>query len=262
MKVLISTTLLLLVTISGIIYKSNDIVFNTLKYKTGVIVKIYHIFGGDLEVKNNRGKSLFQKAISNDNKEVFQYLIKAKANLDTQDTYGITPLMSAIVLKKNEYAFKLIDNGCDLNLHDIGKTSALHFAITGGNIEVAKYLIEKGAKINTPDVNGDTPLSAAVRGGYLSLVEGLVKRNVNIDFQDKFGMSALLEAVQLGKKDSIKFLLKSGANAVLVNKKNKNIYDLAKENLDKQIYVDLKEICEKDNLNCPPQQTQGNSLEN
>lgn len=105
--------------------------------------------------------------IKNDDKEEFERLLKEDKNLDSRpyflgiDLINMPPLIYAIKFGKDEYVYKLVENGTDVNntKHPYDKTP-LMFSLEENdkNFEIARYLIDNGADIHI-EVNGKTALN-------------------------------------------------------------------------------------------------------
>lgn len=92
------------------------------------------------------------------------------SKLNKTDRYGVTPLLYAVELGKNELAKTLISKGVDVNetgSSTVGGCSlwtsydgvtALAAACRQGNVEMAKYLIENGADESMADCQGLAPI--------------------------------------------------------------------------------------------------------
>ena len=117
-------------------------------------------------------KSLILKALTNeDDENMFPFVlgqIKIKAAavghnpldyIDQVDKDGDTPLMAAILLKKNDIAKKLIEEeGADFRALNYKGQNCLHWAGIEGNIEMVPYLKEKGLDINAKDKESENNL--------------------------------------------------------------------------------------------------------
>ena len=79
--------------------------------------------------------------------------------IDQVDKDGDTPLMAAILLKKNDIAKRLIENeGADFRVLNFKGQTCLHWAGIEGNIEIVPYLKEKGLDINAKDKESESNL--------------------------------------------------------------------------------------------------------
>jgi len=99
--------------------------------------------------------NIFKLIKINDMKGI-EKLIKIGYNLDKQNMYGETALMSACWYGKNEIIFKLIEAGCNLDLQDMNGETTLMDACNNNQKDVVFKLIEFGCNLNIQDKNGKT----------------------------------------------------------------------------------------------------------
>lgn len=71
---------------------------------------------GDLEVKNEQGKSPLYLAVEKENTELIQLLLAAGADINTQEKFGYTPLAIAAMRGKLDLVKLLIQNGAKTNI--------------------------------------------------------------------------------------------------------------------------------------------------
>jgi ankyrin repeat protein len=98
-------------------------------------------------------------------KEVAEFLIAQKAEIDALDESGRTPLDLAVLDGHRDVAEVLLDHGADIKSRvadsfardDVGWTP-LHFAALGGHKDVVELLLDRGADVNAKGKKGDTPL--------------------------------------------------------------------------------------------------------
>ena len=121
-----------------------------------------------------------------------------KKIINEKDKQGRTPLMEAIIFKKEEIAKYLIESGANINEQDNNGWCALHFAAQEFLVDTTKLLLEKKAKIDLQDSDGNTPL-----------------------FRSLFSSQ--------GRGDIISLLLSAGANKNLKNQSGVSPYELAKQ---------------------------------
>lgn len=85
----------------------------------------------------------------------------------SKDEKGITPLHAAAFAGRKEMAQFLLANKAEVNAKDISGETPLFVAVLAGNNYVAELLLANGADVNTADNKGHTPL--AVAGGRRTL---------------------------------------------------------------------------------------------
>jgi ankyrin repeat protein len=80
----------------------------------------------------------------------------------TTDRMGRQRLHYAALEDDLSQAELLIQSGADLNAQDSAGLTALHFAAQKGSIRVARLLLDRGANVNIEDEYGNAPLWTAV----------------------------------------------------------------------------------------------------
>jgi ankyrin repeat protein len=96
------------------------------------------------------------------NVEILNMLVQAKANVNTKNKYGNTPLILAAVQGNVEIIDLLIKAGADINAKDKFNQTALIKALAKGKYVVAKKLLEYKANVNIVTINGSTALIFAI----------------------------------------------------------------------------------------------------
>ncbi|KAK1758303.1 ankyrin repeat-containing domain protein [Echria macrotheca] len=152
--------------------------------------------------------------------------------IETINSQGETPLMTASRCGHIEVARLLLDHGADVNAQrGFDHFTPLHFAIQrgGGDQALAELLISRGARLNAGDDEGFRPLTYAIWKRDGSLVRMLLARGAGIDEQDRSGFSVLCRAVQDGSEDMVRLLLELGARVDVRNRLGKTALDIAEE---------------------------------
>ena len=103
---------------------------------------------------------------------------------------------------------ELIENGADLNLHDVNGETPLHFAAREYRTEEAKLLLAHGAIADAQDEHGNTPLWRAVfyskdRGEMIAL---LLAAGADKKLENKHGVSPEKLANTIATHDAAQFL--------------------------------------------------------
>jgi ankyrin repeat protein len=112
-----------------------------------------------------------------DRVEVASVLISAKAQINPQGKFVLSPLMHAV--GNLEMVKLLIANGTDVNQKNFRGATALMAAAIDGAPSVVRYLLEQGADVNARDKDGTTALMLAESR------------------RDQFGASDLEEIIQV-----------------------------------------------------------------
>jgi ankyrin repeat protein len=124
----------------------------------------------------------------------------------------------------------LILKGADVNSEDTNGMTPLHMASQKGHHDVAEFLIENGAKVNNKDHFGSTPLFRASMWGHLKVVELLLSKGADVNAKDTDDASPLTMASKGGHTEVVKLLLTNGATIdektiFFANKEMKRILD-------------------------------------
>ena len=119
-------------------------------------------FGANINVTfRDTGETAFQWALHSRRTNVVEALLELGVNTNTQNKYGITPLMHALFWGMEPIFQKLLCKSTDIDVSEIQGRTALHFASMYGRQNMLKSLIEAGANVNAIDYYGLTPLMTA-----------------------------------------------------------------------------------------------------
>ena len=142
------------------------------------IVEVLLNVGIDIHAKNNEGMTaLHVWAAYYPDAEAIELLLEHNAEIDTIDSYGQTPLISAFYNNHLEVAEDLVNANAALNIQDINGNTILHFAVDRGKVKFARLLLKHGADTNIQNDRGDTPRSLGLRQHTPSMVKLLNKYN-------------------------------------------------------------------------------------
>lgn len=210
-------------------------------YKSQIeIVKFLIANGADVNiiVQNgvNKGISLLQIGIIQQNKEIIQLLLNEKAdlnNLEIDPSRICIDIFAALVIGNPEIACMILknENYKDAFFNPIEKqtlkinlTSAegrprtmLMYAIEQKFIDFVYLLVENGIDVNETNKDGETALMIAAINNEIEIVNLLMKYGADINAKDNDGISVLQYAAIGGTKDSdtrvFRILYLAGAKA-------------------------------------------------
>lgn len=108
------------------------------------------------------GESLLHVcARNNESEEICAVLIRTGYNIDAVDSYGHTPLYTAITAGNYEVCEVLLNLGANVNHQDFNLNTPLHKAVAENNIDIIKLLLSYDADVNKINKYSETPLKLA-----------------------------------------------------------------------------------------------------
>jgi ankyrin repeat protein len=110
--------------------------------------------------------TLLDLAVASGERDIAEFLLANKADVNARDNYGFTPLHFAV--GSRDVTELLLANGADVNAKDNSGITPLDGAM---NKDVAELLLLKGADVNAKSNNGWTPLQWAEFSGRKEVVE-------------------------------------------------------------------------------------------
>jgi ankyrin repeat protein len=157
------------------------------------------------------GSNALECAVRNGNREIIQALLWAKADVNSRDSNGQTPLMMIDEQSTTDLVWDLLNAGAKVNLHDKDGETALMAAAMFNNTEVLKTLLDAGAKVNVTTNDGVTALMLAADQGHVNNVRLLILAGADINTQDKSGKTALQYAQKNDHRVVVRLLKQHGA---------------------------------------------------
>lgn len=170
-------------------------------------------------------KSLLMIASLNNYKEIVDFLIKKKANVNLKnEETGRTALIYAAAKGNSEIFEKLLKAGADVSLYDNDGLSAVHYAAKNdfGNIinsvpEFINYGTEK---------EGFSPLMYAIACNKRNCINEIVKTS-DLSYKTEAGCTALHIAANQGTPEIIQILTNAGADYTSKNSDGQTPLDIA-----------------------------------
>lgn len=114
--------------------------------------------GGDLELRDNWGKTALFWALDKEKYQIVSNLLELKASANTTDENGISVFYQAVVSGKYDVANHLLANGADIDAFNGNQypETALHYCVMKNKPECVRYLVGHGANIYLKDSFGYT----------------------------------------------------------------------------------------------------------
>ncbi len=142
---------------------------------------------------------------------VAERLIREGADVNARDSFGMTPLHTAVRAGRNDVVEVLVAHGADVNARSDRGQTPLFCAVAAEGEQIAEHLIAHGADVNAKDNYGMTPLHCAAAAGHEEAVRVLLAAGADIGIKDNEGRSPLDLAKNLGHTEVAELLGKQGA---------------------------------------------------
>lgn len=170
------------------------------------LVKLIITKGGSVRGSSRGGSPIFVAK----NKAVAQLLVENGADVNSVNSYGITPLMYASGADFELVGF-YIERGADLNYINAEGVGAIHVAAHKSKYDVVKLLVDSGVDVNRQlgQSGSDTPLIYSVKSTRFC--------NVYDECFDQ-PWSGNMEKTKVDQLKIIKLFLDKGADASLVGR--------------------------------------------
>jgi len=122
------------------------VVFDAAEKGDMDIVSAYVRDGGDVNARDERGRTILIRAMRSREAGITKLLLSAKTDVNAKDENGKTALMQAVIYFKLDMAQLLIDAGADVNAKDRSGATALQRATEGQYAALIEILKKAGAK--------------------------------------------------------------------------------------------------------------------
>lgn len=122
------------------------------------IVELLLNFGANPRFENCQGETALSMACVEENPEICEKLIVAKASVNQADSHGRTPILRAANFNKSPAVIELlIKHGARIDDADEDKNNVLHQSVRTGSAEIITSLIKLGADPYAFNVQGLVP---------------------------------------------------------------------------------------------------------
>jgi ankyrin repeat protein len=171
--------------------------------------------GADVSVAKSDGRTMLH-AMALQDVELAECLINLGCPLDTTDSEGDTPLLSAVTCRLPETVKLLLKRGANINARNNDGWSPLHTAIMGGAGDVFEILLSHEPDLNITDNDGMTPLMFAVIINDVwddDFVQRLLEVGADIQVARRSdGFQAIHLAAEKGSTKALNTLVRFGAD--------------------------------------------------
>ncbi len=172
---------------------------------------ICFLLAGILIRADNIFTPLIDAARNNDLAQV-KALLKAGADANETNRYGISPLLMACQNGNAEIIKSLLAVGADANTHARSSETVLMTAARTGNAECVRALLAKGANVNAKERRGQTAIMWAAAEGHANVVKSLLEAGADFQTPLDGGFTPFLFAIREGRANVVKLLLQAGVD--------------------------------------------------
>jgi ankyrin repeat protein len=169
----------------------------------------------DVNAPEVDGTTALHWAANQNDAELVDRLIRAGANVNAANRYGVPPLVVAVAHgRATSVVERLLKAGADPNRALKEGETALMAAARTGNVIVVKLLLAYGAEPNPAEGwRGQTALMWAAAENQLEVVKTLLEGGARIDATSSTGFTPLMFAVRAGHQEVARAMLDAGASA-------------------------------------------------
>jgi ankyrin repeat protein len=169
--------------------------------------------GADVQAANRYGVTPLAAASAEGHNELIRRLLEAGAHPNAPNPEGETPLMLAARSGAAAGVKALLAHGADPRASEGWRgQDALMWASAEGHAEVVRLLIDAGAVVQKRSKAGFSPLLFAVRGGHPEVAGILLGAGADANDATRDGTSALVLATINGRFRTAALLVDHGAN--------------------------------------------------
>ncbi len=205
-----------------------------------LLVKLLVLNGADTELSYMEGTTPLLIAVLNQHFNVAQYLLKKGSDPDHRDDFQGSPLLYAAALNDYQMADLLLFYGASDSIRDKDGNTALMTAVYFGQLETADVLLQNGLDPDGRDLKGNTPLMISAQLGDQEMTLLLLEKEAALEKVNKKNYTPLAHAIQYGRDTIAKILIDSGANVNHAIRANQNLYDLARQQGNRECLALLK----------------------
>lgn len=159
--------------------------------------------------QNVYGQSALHFAALNEDVELLNALLKAKADTTARDRDGLTAVLCAAKNAHSKALLVLMAAGADMSVPNREGWTPVHWAAENGYVEAIKVLKAVGLDVSAI-FNGWAPLHLAAWYGHSGAVTALKEAGANVLVEDKDGLTAMFHAAKHGYLSMVNALIDSG----------------------------------------------------
>ena len=165
---------------------------------------------GDVNGAQVDGTTALHWAVYHDDVEAVRLLVRARANANAVNSYGVPPLALASTNGNAVIVALLLEAGANANATMKGAETPLMLAARSGNAEAVKALLAHGAKVDARERRQQTALMWAAAEGHTAVVRALIDAGADLKATVESGLTPFFFAVRQGHLDTARVFLGAG----------------------------------------------------
>ena len=158
------------------------------------------------------GTTALHWAAYHDDADTAAVLLKAGANVNAVNRYGVSPLVQACKNGNAGMVKLLLDAGADVNATLKGGETTLMLAARSGDAEAVTMLLVRGVNPNARERLGQTALMWAAAEGHTAVIRALIRAGADINATLDSGFTPFFFAVREGRLEAAKVFLAAGVD--------------------------------------------------
>ncbi len=209
----------------------NDLLFLAILNKDVTMAELLLTSGIDITyARKDVGNNALHIAAGTGPVEMIKLLISYGVDMNKVNSFGTTPLITAITREQKEIAYLLLEKGASFSFDPRLRENLLRSALAGG----MEKIVDRLADDTTIDYfkktsSGNTYLHAAAQGGISSFAEQLIQKGLNINEKNNYGWSPIHFAASRGQTRIIETLVRKGAEKNIRTNDGKTPYNIARD---------------------------------
>lgn len=201
--------------------KTGSVPFTSLHSaaKTGDIFVIETLLSKGVEVdsRNSNGSTPLLTAAANDKWNAFKFLMERGSDPTLENNNGWSVLHAAAQGGSLVIVGKLLSLGLNIDSRNSDGSTPLMIAAANGKLNALSFLVERGSDLTLKNQEGRSVLHKAAVGGSNVIIEKLLSLGLDINIRDNYGSTPVIVAAANGKLNAVCFLVERGADLTLEN---------------------------------------------
>ena len=172
------------------------------------LVKVLLKYGADPTIGDKNGETPLFFAVTNkfNGKMIMLPFLDDGRSINVANKHGVTPLHRAANASAEPEALLLLSYKADPDTLDNKGQSPLLIAASNGCFRLSRKLLQLGCKAEIKDQEGNTPLSLAAGNGHEEVVKLFLEHKVDRDNANRYRETPLDRAEEKGHKEIVKLL--------------------------------------------------------